>query len=421
MSKWEHPKIEHDKPTQWNWIVSNPSNFHLGIETDIGAHCYIQAKHGVLIGDNSQVGGGTKIYSVDSEGGYVGVVRIGECVNIGANCTIFPDVEIGDGATVGAMSMVQRGTRIPAGEEWFGVPAKKRSGDAYAVTGGTGSIGRLIVAELLKRDDVESVRVISKDEYRQSEMAKEMDDSRLRFILADICDKEKMARALEGVHTVIHAAALKRVEWCERNPDETDRVNINGTRTVAGAAMRNKVKRFLFVGTDKAVDPSSLMGMSKAFAERSCMAYNSWSKYTKFWAVRLGNVLGSRGSLVPTIQDCIQKKTPFYLTNPEMTRFFLGREEAASWIVSALDEQPGLHVPKCRACKIGDMVEVLTQGTDCAIVTVGSRPGEKQHEMLLSDEEAKARGVDAPDYRSEDAELLDKDDIRFWLEAENLL
>ena len=284
------------------------------------------------------------------------------------------------------------------------------------VTGGTGSIGRAIVESLVPRDDVDAIRVVSRSESKQAEMRDELNCDKIRYVLGDVRDKEKMKRAFVGAHTVIHAAALKRVEVCEYNADECCGINIDGSDTVAGAAMAQEVERVLLIGTDKAVDPHSLMGMSKAFAERMYLAFNSWSKCTKFWAVRLGNVLHSTGSVLPTWER--QAKTgKIQVTDPLMTRFLMSKCEVANFVSKVLEfKEPGLYAPNnCRKVMVGDLAEVFCELQECEMEVIGVRPGEKKHEAFFTDEEGRALGWSEAAYKSEFGPSMNKDEIREML------
>lgn len=271
--------------------------------------------------------------------------------------------------------------------------------NVWAVTGGTGSIGRAVVESLIKRDDVASVRVISRSESNQAAMAAELGCDKIRYILGDVRDKEKMKRAFSGVHTVVHAAALKRVESCEYNPDECQQTNIDGSDRVAAAAMECHVNRVVLIGTDKSVNPQSLMGMSKTFAERMFLAFNSWSA-TRFWVVRLGNVLYSTGSVLPQWER-ESAKGFIEVTDPAMTRFYMTKQEVADFVMDSLTKPPGLYVPQgCRKILLRDLAEAFSELHGCEMKIIGRRDGEKTHEELLSDDEAKARGWCEGDYKS---------------------
>jgi len=413
---WIKPEIVHGKPTKYGYTVYYPDSFILEPNTDIGCGTVIQAEHRVRIREGSQVGGNCCIYSTNSEDGTSGRVYIGANVNIGTDTTILPDVVIEDGARVGAKSLVKEGTHIKAGETWMGVPARKRE-NIVAVTGGTGSIGRVIVEELLLDDTIDSIRVISRDEAKHAKMKSELDDPRVRYVIADVTSYRHMCRAFHSVNTVIHAAAMKRVETSEYNAAAVTRVNTIGTENVSDACVLCNVKKMLLVSTDKAVNPAGVMGKSKSLAESIIVDQcRRLGRYTEFYIVRLGNVIGSRGAVLE-LWDEQRKSGRILLTEPDATRFFLLKKEAAHWILSVLNRDPGLHVPICRAARIGDMAQAYCELHDCEVEKIGMREGEKMHEELLDEREASDRNAKPEEYLSNKAVLMTVKELKDMLEA----
>ena len=259
------------------------------------------------------------------------------------------------------------------------------------VTGGTGTFGQAFVAKLLATSEVQKIIVFSRDEFKQSQMQRDVSDpeDRLRFFLGDVRDLSRLIRALEGVDVVVHAAALKQVPAIEYNPLEAIKTNIVGTQNVIDAALDSNVEKVLLISSDKAVQPINLYGATKLCAERLCVAANAYrGKYrpTKFSVVRYGNVWGSRGSLI----ELIHKQRPtgtVTLTDERMTRFLIKINDVIDIIFSALRDMQGgeIFVPKMKSFRICDLMKILAPG--CAIKVIGVRPGEKLHETLITEHE----------------------------------
>jgi len=287
-----------------------------------------------------------------------------------------------------------------------------------AVTGGTGSIGRAIVEEmLLNMPAIDSIRVISRDEAKHAKMNAEIYDSKVRYIIADVTSHRHMCRAFNNVDTVIHAAAMKRVETSEYNAAEVVRVNTYGTENVSDACISCDVKKMLLVSTDKAVNPAGVMGESKSLAESIIADHRRGiGNRTKFYTVRLGNVLGSRGAVLE-LWDEQRKKGKILVTDPEATRFFLSKGEAARWILSVLDKEPGLHVPICKAARIGDLAKAYCELHACEMQKTGMREGEKTHEEMLTKHEASERNAKPEEYLSDKAVLMTVKELKDMLEA----
>ncbi|MGF1448938.1 MAG: UDP-N-acetylglucosamine 4,6-dehydratase (inverting) [Opitutales bacterium] len=265
-------------------------------------------------------------------------------------------------------------------------------GKSILVTGGTGSFGRQFVQQVLVHHQPSRLIVYSRDEFKQAEMQADpaFQDASLRFFLGDVRDRERLNRAMQGVDIVVHAAALKQVPAAEYNPHEFIKTNINGAINVVECALDNHVDRVLALSTDKAVNPINLYGATKLCSDKIFIAANSYRgrKGTKLSVVRYGNVLGSRGSVIPRF--LAQRASGIItVTDPDMTRFFLPVERGAEFVLQALRSMKGgeLYVPKIASCRLGDLVEAVAP--DCTVKIVGLRPGEKMHEVLIPQDEAR--------------------------------
>jgi len=266
--------------------------------------------------------------------------------------------------------------------------------------GGTGTIGKAMLTRLLTYD-VDTIRVFSRDEHKQFNLQSDFTDKRLRFLLGDVRDYERVHRAAEGIDIIFNLAALKHVPACEYNPYEAVKTNVLGTQNVISAAVAQKVKQVVLTSSDKAVSPTNAMGATKLLAERliSSAVYSQGNAKTAFCAVRFGNVLGSRGSVIPLFKKQIIKEHKITLTDPEMTRFMMSSSEAADLTIqSAFAAKYGeIFVLKMPIIRMGDLAEVVIQEVclkydidpNCVqIDTVGLRPGEKMYEELMTAEEA---------------------------------
>ncbi|MES0872509.1 polysaccharide biosynthesis protein [Sinimarinibacterium thermocellulolyticum] len=271
------------------------------------------------------------------------------------------------------------------------------------VTGGTGSFGRKMVNKLLTRSDVSEIRVFSRDEWKQDQMRNEIKDDRVRYYVGDVRDRLSVDGAMRGVDFLFHAAALKQVPSCEFFPHEAVQTNVLGSRNVALSAIAHGVKRAVFLSTDKAVQPVNAMGMSKALMEKSVQAESRrlGDGDTVLATVRYGNVMYSRGSVIPLFVDQIARGQPLTLTVPEMTRFLLSLEHAIELVDFALQNarQGDLFVRKAPACTVGDLAQAVLElfESDVGTKIIGIRHGEKLYETLASREEL-GRSEDMGDY-----------------------
>ena len=273
----------------------------------------------------------------------------------------------------------------------------------YLVTGGTGSFGSTVARRLLENGALAELRVLSRDEAKQDELRRQLADSRARFYVGDVRDYNSVEEAARGVDFVFHAAALKQVPSCEFFPQQAVATNVQGTDNVIRAADRCGVKTVVCLSTDKAVYPINAMGMSKALMEKVAQAYarNNPESGTTVTATRYGNVMYSRGSVIPLFVEQIRQGEPLTVTDPGMTRYLMSLDESVELVEYAFTHaQPGdLFVRKAPACTIGDLAEAVSRlmGVKPDIRVIGSRHGEKRYESLLSSEEM-AKAEDAGDY-----------------------
>jgi UDP-N-acetylglucosamine 4,6-dehydratase len=259
------------------------------------------------------------------------------------------------------------------------------------VTGGTGSFGRKFVEIMLKEYHPKRLVIFSRDELKQHDMrASGFDHSSLRYFIGDVRDAGRLERALAGVTVVVHAAALKQVPACEYNPFEAIQTNIMGGRNVIDAAINQGVRRTLALSTDKAVNPINLYGATKLCAEKMFVQANAYagSQDARFSCARYGNVVGSRGSVIPVFLDQ-RRSGRITLTDPRMTRFWLTLEHGVRFVVSCIEQMHGgeIFVPKIPSMRLVDLAEAIAPG--CEIETIGIRAGEKLHEVLVSEDEAR--------------------------------
>ncbi|MGA3192903.1 MAG: SDR family NAD(P)-dependent oxidoreductase [Candidatus Bathyarchaeia archaeon] len=263
---------------------------------------------------------------------------------------------------------------------------ESNAGKTIMVTGGTGSFGHAIVKELLKGDTKEII-VLSRDEEKQLDMYREFHDGRLNFVLGDVRDYDRILDTSKDVQTLYHAAAQKIISSCEEAPLEAVRTNVEGTWNVKRAAIKNEIERAIFVSTDKAVKPVNLYGMTKGIAEKIWVA-NEISSRTKFSAVRYGNVIGSRGSVVPFFKKLIQEKEPLPITDVEMTRFLITLKQAIELVLYTTEHMKGgeIFVPNLPACNMLDLAKAMA-GEAYPLRIVGLREGEKVHECLINEYE----------------------------------
>jgi UDP-N-acetylglucosamine 4,6-dehydratase len=290
------------------------------------------------------------------------------------------------------------------------------------ITGGTGSFGNAVLKRFLSTG-VREIRIFSRDEKKQEEMRIALADEKLRFYIGDIRNKESLSQAMKGVDFVFHAAALKQVPSCEFYPMEAVRTNILGTENVMNAATENKVKRLIVLSTDKAVYPINAMGISKAMAEKLMVAKARMQQAgeTIFCATRYGNVMASRGSVIPLLTSQLKRGSPLTLTDVNMTRFLMSLEDSVNLVLHAYEhgEQGDIFVQKAPAASLADLTEALAKifSREAKIQIIGTRHGEKLYETLISREEM-AHASDMGRYYRIPADNRDLNYAKFFSEGD---
>ncbi len=265
------------------------------------------------------------------------------------------------------------------------------SQESILVTGGTGSFGKKFVEIMLREYHPHRLVIFSRDELKQHEMrANGFDHSSLRYFIGDVRDVDRLKRALAGITVVVHAAALKQVPACEYNPFEAIQTNIMGGRNVIDAAIDQGVKRILALSTDKAVNPINLYGATKLCAEKMFVQANAYAgaQDTRFSCARYGNVVGSRGSVIPIFIEQ-RKRGKITITDPRMTRFWLTLEQGVKFVIHCIEQMHGgeIFVPRIPSMRLVDLAETIAPG--CEVEYIGIRPGEKLHEVLVSEDESR--------------------------------
>lgn len=276
-------------------------------------------------------------------------------------------------------------------------------GKKILITGGTGSLGTALTKYLLKTN-VQTIRIFSRDELKQVNMKAELSDKRLRFLIGDIRDKDRMYRAVEDIDIIFHAAALKQVPVAEYNPFEFVKTNVDGAQNVIDACLNREVEQVIAIGTDKAVSPSTTYGASKLLMERLFISANFYKgvRKTKFICVRYGNVLGSRGSILPVFINNIMSNKEIPVTDPSMTRFNITMNQAIDLIFRAVKYGKGgeIFVPKLKAFTVRDMKNAVIEliGKKVKTKQIPVRIGEKYHEVLISKHELRNTYESKNDY-----------------------
>ncbi len=263
-------------------------------------------------------------------------------------------------------------------------------GKVVLITGGTGSFGKAFIKKLLQEHRPAAVRIYSRDELKQFQIQQEINDTRLRYQIGDVRDYQRLLKATYGVDVIIHAAAMKQVPMCEYNPFEAVKTNIIGTKNLIDAALANNVPRVIGLSTDKAVNPANLYGATKLCAEKMLVQANVYSgpRPTRFSCVRYGNVMASRGSVIPLFIEQKQKGR-ITITDPRMSRFWLTLSEAVDFVMKATGFMHGgeIFVPRIPSMKITDLAKAIAP--ECEPEIIGIRPGEKIHEILINETEAR--------------------------------
>lgn len=337
-------------------------------------------------------------------------------------------------------------------------------GKKVLVTGGTGSLGKELVRHLLWNEQPETVRVFDVDETEQFEFQHELkgyEDS-VRFLLGDVRDKERLSRAVEDIDIIFHTAALKHVMACEYNPFEAVKTNVIGMQNIIDVAIDNNVSKIIFTSSDKAVNPSNTMGATKLLAEKLVTSANFYkgARDCVFSSVRFGNVMGSRGSVIPLFRQQIKAGGPLTITDPTMTRFMMSMSQAVELVLRSVDMAQGgeVFIFKMPTVKISDLAEVMVEELaprysrkpqDIRIEIIGTKPGEKMYEELMTEDEASrslerddmfiilpeiedeltkinksayaATSIRSKDYVSKDAVPITKDEIRAILKKDEII
>lgn len=290
------------------------------------------------------------------------------------------------------------------------------------ITGGTGSFGNTVLKRFLSTD-VREIRIFSRDEKKQEEMRLALNNSKLKFYIGDVRDYDSVYQAMKGVDYVFHAAALKQVPSCEFYPMEAVRTNVIGTENVMNAATANGVKRVVVLSTDKAVYPINAMGISKAMAEKLLVAKARMQSEgeTVFCATRYGNVMASRGSVIPLFVSQLKENKPLTITDPNMTRFLMSLEDSVDLVLYAYEhgQQGDIFVQKAPASTVEDLAQAVRQvfAKDNEIRIIGTRHGEKLYESLISREEM-AHAQDMGDYYRIPADNRDLNYAKYFSEGE---
>jgi UDP-glucose 4-epimerase len=259
------------------------------------------------------------------------------------------------------------------------------------ITGGTGSFGNAVLNRFLNSDQFSEIRIFSRDEKKQDDMRKSLNNEKLRFYIGDVRNYDSIEKAMRGVDYVFHAAALKQVPSCEFFPLEAVKTNVLGTQNVIDAAEKNKIEKVICLSTDKAAYPINAMGISKAMMEKVAVAASRNLEHTTVCLTRYGNVMASRGSVIPLFVDQIKNGEPLTITDPKMTRFLMSLEEAVELVLFAFENgnSGDLFINKAPAGTIGDLAQALKElyNSDVETKIIGTRHGEKLFETLCTREE----------------------------------
>jgi UDP-glucose 4-epimerase len=293
------------------------------------------------------------------------------------------------------------------------------------ITGGTGSFGNAVLKRFLETD-VREIRIFSRDEKKQEDMRLSLPSDKLKFYIGDVRSYDSIAEAMAGVDYIFHAAALKQVPSCEFYPMEAVRTNVLGTENVLNAAIAARVKRLVFLSTDKAVYPINAMGISKAMAEKLVVAKSRMIPEGGpiLCGTRYGNVMGSRGSVIPLFIQQIKAGRPLTVTDPDMTRFLMSLEESVDLVLHAFEHgcQGDIFIQKAPASTVGDLARAVQElfGRTDPVRIIGTRHGEKKYEALVSREEM-ARAVDSGDHYRVPADDRDLNYRKYFVEGEQRL
>lgn len=257
------------------------------------------------------------------------------------------------------------------------------------ITGGTGSFGKAFVEQVLRDDEISKLIVFSRDELKQFEMAEKINSPKLRYFLGDVRDYQRLLRATDGVDLIVHAAAMKQIPASEYNPMEAIKTNVIGAENIVNASIENGIQKVVALSTDKAANPANLYGATKLCSDKLMIAGNALagSRDTRFSAVRYGNVLGSRGSVIPFFLDKA-KSGSIPITDERMTRFWLTIQDGVQFVLDSFERMHGgeIFVPKIPSFKVTDVARVVCPDVPTNII--GIRPGEKLHEVMITEDDS---------------------------------
>ena len=263
------------------------------------------------------------------------------------------------------------------------------AGKTVLITGGTGSFGKAFVKRVLADDEIKKLVVFSRDELKQFEMAEQINSPKLRYFLGDVRDYQRLLQATDGVDVIVHAAAMKQIPAAEYNPMEAIKTNVIGAENIVNAAIQNGISKVVALSTDKAANPANLYGATKLCSDKLMVAGNilAGSRNTKFACVRYGNVLGSRGSVIPFFLERA-KEGSLPITDERMTRFWLTIEDGVQFVLDSVERMHGGEnfVPKIPSFKVTDVARVVCPGIPTRVI--GIRPGEKLHEIMITEDDA---------------------------------
>jgi UDP-N-acetylglucosamine 4,6-dehydratase len=319
---------------------------------------------------------------------------------------------------------------------WPAVAQAPESGPAmsrYLLTGGSGSFGRAFTRHLLNANLADKIVIYSRGEELQREMQQHFSDSRIRWLIGDVRDRDRLTLACRDVDVVVHAAALKQIPTTERDPEECIKTNVMGALNVIHAALATNVRKVLALSSDKATSPLNLYGASKLVSEKlfaNANAYRGNRSGPLFSCVRYGNVAGSRGSVIPVFRECVASGKPIALTDIRMTRFWMTLPKAVQLVMCSLDRMQGgeVFLPMLPSFSVFDLASCFHAPP---FALTGIRPGEKLHESLLSADEARSARVipgglvlggegaiwEGGAYASDTVERLTLEDLRQRLNA----
>jgi UDP-glucose 4-epimerase len=293
------------------------------------------------------------------------------------------------------------------------------------ITGGTGSFGNAVLRRFLN-SDIKEIRIFSRDEKKQDDLRNEYKNAKIKFFVGDVREYSSIATAMEGVDYVFHAAALKQVPSCEFFPLEAVRTNVLGTENVLNAAITNQVKKVICLSTDKAVYPINAMGMSKALMEKLAVSKSRMgaSRNTIIAVTRYGNVMASRGSVIPLFTKQIKMGQPLTVTDPNMTRFMMSLDDAIDLVLFAFEHAKGgeIFIQKAPAATIADLAEAMREvfESNAEIICIGTRHGEKLYETLLTREE-KVKAVDLGRYYMVPMDDRDLNYGKYFVDGEKVI